>query len=70
MAPEEFKRKLEELHTVFAERLADLKKDPKWGTEDERAELLEMLDELGDQVEELSDALEAGSDDEPSDDDD
>jgi hypothetical protein len=57
MTPEEFKTKLEELRAMLTERLADLKKDPKWGTDDEREELVEVLEEVGDQIEDLSEAL-------------
>lgn len=68
MTPEDFKSKLEELRTVLAGQLADLKKNPKWVTEDERAELLDMLDELGDQLDELSDALQVGADEDDAED--
>ena len=66
MTPEDFKTRLEELHTMLAGQLADLKKNTKWGTEEEREELVEMLDELGDQIEDLSAALQVGADDEDS----
>jgi hypothetical protein len=57
MTPEEFKTKVEELRAVLTERLADLKKNPQWGAEDEREELVELLEEVGDQIEHLSEAL-------------
>jgi hypothetical protein len=64
MKPEDFKSKLEELRTVIAGQLADLKKNPKWGTEDEREELVDMLEDLGEQMENLSEALQVGADEE------
>ena len=69
MTPEEFTAKLEELRTIFADKLVELEETPKWASEDERVEMVKALEELSDQIDDLVDALqtEAG-DDEGSDD--
>ena len=36
MKPEELKVKVEELHTLIVEKLAELEEDPKWGEAEER----------------------------------
>jgi hypothetical protein len=59
MTPEEFTAKLEELRTIFADKLVELEENPKWASEDEREEMVKALDELGDQIEDLVDALQA-----------
>ena len=64
MTPEEFTAKLEELRTIFADKLVELEEDPKWASEDEREEMVKALHELSDQIDDLVDALqtEAGDD--------
>jgi hypothetical protein len=60
MTPEEFKTKVEELRTLIAEKLAELEEEPNWGTEDERDELVQALDDLVMQGEALSELLQEG----------
>ena len=50
MTPEEFKVKVDELRTLMIERLVELEDEPKWGTEEEREELADALEELSDQA--------------------
>ena len=57
MTPEELKAKVEELRTIIAEKLAELEEDPNWGTDDEREELVQALDDLVVQGEALSELL-------------
>jgi hypothetical protein len=57
MTPEEFTAKLEELRTIFADKLVELEENPKWASEDEREEMVKALDELSDQIDDLVDAL-------------
>ena len=57
MTLEECKAKVEELRLLIAEKLAELEEDPKWGNEEERAELADALDELCVQAETLRDLL-------------
>jgi hypothetical protein len=57
MTPEEFTAKLEELRTIFADKLVELEENPKWASEDEREELVKALDELSDRIDDLVDAL-------------
>jgi hypothetical protein len=64
MTPEEFAAKLEELRAVFADKLVELEENPKWGSEDQREEMVKSLDELSDQIEDLMEALQAETDDE------
>jgi hypothetical protein len=61
---------LEELRSVLADKLVELEENPKWGSEDEREELLKTLDELSDQIDDLVEALQTQADDEESSDDD
>jgi SMC interacting uncharacterized protein involved in chromosome segregation len=70
MTPDEFAAKLEELRSVLADKLVELEENPKWGSEDEREELLKTLDELSDQIDDLVEAVQAQADDEESSDDD
>jgi hypothetical protein len=70
MTPDEFAAKLEELRSVLADKLVELEENPKWGSEDEREELLKTLDELSDQIDDLVEALQTQADDEESSDDD
>ena len=70
MTPDEFAAKLEELRSALADKLVELEENPKWGSEDEREELLKTLDELSDQIDDLVDALQTpAEDDEASDED-
>ena len=57
MTPEEFTAKLEELRTIFADKLVELEENPKWAGADEREEMVKALDELSDQIDDLVDAL-------------
>ena len=43
MTPEEFTAKLEELRTIFADKLVELEENPKWASEDEREEMVKAL---------------------------
>ena len=67
MTPEEFAAKVEELRAVFADKLVELEENPKWGSEDQREEMVKSLDELSDQIEDLMEALQAESDEEDDD---
>ena len=58
MTPDEMKTKVDELRTSITEKLAELEEDPKWGSEDEREELVDALYELAVQIDSLRDALE------------
>jgi hypothetical protein len=64
-----FAAKLEELRSVLADKLVELEENPKWGSEDEREELLKTLDELSDQIDDLVEALQTQADDEETTDD-
>jgi hypothetical protein len=57
MTPEELKTKIEELRTLIADKLAELEEEPNWGSEDEREELVQALDDLVVQGEALSELL-------------
>ena len=70
MTPDEFAAKLEELRSALADKLVELEETPKWGSEDEREELLKTLDELSDQIDDLVEALQTQADDEETSDDD
>jgi hypothetical protein len=70
MTPDEFAAKLEELRSALADKLVELEENPKWGSEDEREELLKTLDELSDQIDDLVEALQTQADDEETSDDD
>jgi hypothetical protein len=58
MTPEEFTVKLEELRSVIADKATELEEDPKWGSSDERAEIIHALEELVLQIEGLVETLE------------
>ena len=58
MTPEEFTAKLEECRTTLADKITELEEDPKWGSADERPEILLALEELVVQAEALIEALE------------
>jgi hypothetical protein len=49
MTPEELKAKIDEVRILIVEKLAELEEDPKWGSEEEREELADALEELCDQ---------------------
>jgi uncharacterized protein YdhG (YjbR/CyaY superfamily) len=61
MTPEELRTKVEELRTLIAEKLAELEEEPNWGSEDEREELVQALDDLIVQGEALSELLQESS---------
>lgn len=63
MTPEEFTTKLEELRAVISDKVTDLEENPKWGSQDERLELVHALEELVVQVEGLIEALEEEAED-------
>jgi ADP-glucose pyrophosphorylase len=63
MTPEEFTTKLEELRTVISDKVTDLEENPKWGSQDERMEIVHALEELIVQVEALIEALEEEAED-------
>ena len=57
MTPEEFKVKVDELRTFIIEKLVELEDEPKWGSEEEREELADALEELSDQATVMRDTL-------------
>ena len=57
MTPEELKLKVDELRTLIVEKLVELEDDPKWGTEEERVELADALEELSDHAAVMRDVL-------------
>jgi hypothetical protein len=57
MTAEEFTAKLEEMRAVLADKAAELEEHPKWGTSDQREEILTALHEIGVQVEALEEVL-------------
>lgn len=57
MTPEELKAKVEELHALIVEKLAELEEDPTWGEAEEREGLVQALDELAVQAQAMSEAL-------------
>jgi len=57
MTPDELKTKVEELHALIVEKLAELAEDPKWGDAEEREGLALALDELAVQTQAMSEAL-------------
>ena len=64
MTPDEFAAKLEELRSVLADKLVELEENPKWGSEDEREEVINAIDDLDGQLDLLREALEQPDDDE------
>jgi len=60
MTPDEFKTKVEELNTLITEKTVELEEEPSWGTEDERGELVQALDELVVQAKAMSELLQDG----------
>lgn len=63
MTPEEFTTKLEELRAVISDKVTDLEENPKWGSQDERLEVVHALEELVVQVEALIESLEEEAED-------
>ena len=63
MTPEEFTTKLEELRAIISDKVTDLEENPKWGSLDERAEIVHALEELVVQVEALIESLEEEAED-------
>jgi hypothetical protein len=57
MTPEELKVKIDEVRLLIVEKLAELEEDPKWGSEEEREELADALEELSDQATVMQDIL-------------
>jgi hypothetical protein len=57
VTPEEFKVKVDELRTFIIEKLVELEDEPKWGSEEEREELADALEELSDQATVMRDTL-------------
>ena len=57
MTPEELKTKVDELRTLIVEKLAELEEDSKWGSEEEREELADALEELSDHAVVMRDTL-------------
>jgi hypothetical protein len=57
LSPVELREKVEELRQQIAERIAALEEEKNWGTDDERDELAQAIDELVVQGEALSDVL-------------
>jgi hypothetical protein len=57
MTPEELKAKVDEVRTLIVEKLAELEEDAKWGSEEEREELADALEELSDQAVVMRDIL-------------
>jgi DNA-binding transcriptional ArsR family regulator len=63
MTPEEFTAKLDELRAAISDKVTDLEENPKWGSQDERLEIVHALEELVVQVEALIEALEEEAED-------
>jgi ribosome recycling factor len=57
MTPDELKVKIDEVRTLIVEKLAELEEDPKWGSEEEREELADALEELSDHAVVMRDTL-------------
>jgi hypothetical protein len=57
MTLEELKAKIDEVRTLIVEKLAELEDGPKWGSEEEREELADALEELSDQAAVMRDVL-------------
>jgi hypothetical protein len=57
MTPDELKAKVGELKATITDKLAELEDDPKWGSEEEREELADALEELSDHAMVMRDLL-------------
>lgn len=64
MTPGEFNTRLQELRTLVADQVTALEENPRWGSEDERLEVVQSLEELTVQVESLLEMLEQVPDEE------
>ena len=64
MRHDELVAKLEDLRSIIADKLAELAERPKWGSEDEREEVINAIDDLDGQLDLLREALEQPDDDE------
>jgi hypothetical protein len=64
MTAEEFAAKLEEIRATLADKVAELEEEPKWGTSDQREEILTALHEISVQVEALEEVLQGEVDEE------
>jgi hypothetical protein len=58
MTLEEFAAKLQEFRAAITDKATELEEDPKWGSADERVEIIHELEELVVQVESLIETLE------------
>jgi hypothetical protein len=63
MRHDELVAKLEDLRSIIADKLAELAERPKWGSEEEREEVINAIDELDGQLDLLREALEQPDDD-------
>jgi hypothetical protein len=63
MTPEEFTAKLQEFRATLTEMATELEEHPKWGSGDERVEMIHELEELVLQLEGLIETLEEEPDD-------
>ena len=63
MRHDELVAKLEDLRSIIADKLAELAERPKWGSEDEREEVINAIDDLDGQLDLLREALEQPDDD-------
>ena len=57
MTPEELKTKVDEPRMLIVEKLAELEEDAKWGSEEEREELADALEELAEHAVMMRDML-------------
>ena len=67
MRHDELIAKLEDLRSIIADKLAELAERPKWGSEDEREEVISAIDDLDGQLDLLREALEQPDDDDHED---
>jgi hypothetical protein len=63
MRHDELIAKLEDLRSIIADKLAELAERPKWGSEEEREEVINAIDDLDGQLDLLREALEQPDDD-------
>ena len=63
MRHDELVAKLEDLRSIIADKLAELAERPKWGSEEEREEVVNAIDDLDGQLDLLREALEQPDDD-------
>lgn len=67
MRHDELIAKLEDLRSIVADKLAELAERPKWGSADEREEVVNAIDDLDGQLDLLREALEQPDDDDQDD---